>query len=53
MLHVLKGGMALCPEVLWPVPEVLGSLAIHDNAFNGVCLQRLFFEFAALPRAQV
>jgi hypothetical protein len=28
-------------------------VGIHDNAFKGVCLQRLFFEFAALPRAQV
>ncbi len=35
----------LCQDV-----KVVGS---HDNAFNGVRLQRLFFEFAALPRAQV
>jgi hypothetical protein len=40
-------------RVVWPVPGSVWPVGIHDNAFNGVCLQRLFFEFAALPRAQV
>jgi hypothetical protein len=59
-MHVLKGGMACarkcygqCQEVLWPVPGSVKVVGSHDNAFNGVCLRRLFFEFAALPRAQV
>src|SRR5207249_566734 len=40
-------------RVVWPVPGSFRLVGIHDNAFNGVCLQRLFFEFPALPRAQV
>jgi hypothetical protein len=40
-------------RVVWPVPGSFRLVGIHDNAFNGACLQRLFFEFAALSRAQV
>jgi hypothetical protein len=40
-------------RVAWPVPGSVRLVGIHDNAFNGVCLQRLFYEFAALPRTQV
>jgi hypothetical protein len=48
-MHVLKGGISLYQEVLWPVPGSVKVVGSHDNAFNGVCLQRPFFEFAALP----